>query len=66
MLVALSSSLVSILLSTSVTQLSALHRYSNLKLNPAKAKTQWCPVASKFGVVSKYVSVLLSVHMVKG
>ena len=62
----LSSSLVSILLSTSTTQLSAPHRYSNLKLNPAKAETQRCPVASKFGVVSMYMSGLLSVHMVKG
>ena len=61
-----SVSLFSILLSTLATRLSVPHRYSNLKLKQARAETQRCPVASKFGVVSMYVSGLLSVHTVKG
>ena len=37
-----------------------------MKLKPARAETQRGLVASKFGVITMYVSGLLSVHMVKG
>ena len=53
-------------LSLSATALSDPFWYSTLNSYNMSAPTQWCPVASRFGVVSTYVRGLLSVHTVNG
>ena len=61
-----SSSLSPTQLSALATLLSALQRYSMVKLNPARDATQRCPTASRSGVDITQVRGLLSVLMRNG